>query len=57
MMEQRAQVSENDRLEVRKEFTKVLEERNFFENEAKNTADRLRFVESELDRIHSDTAK
>ena len=57
MKEKQAQASENDRLEVRREFTKVLEERNFFEHEAKKANDRLSFVESELDRLHSEKVK
>ena len=40
--------TEERALSFRKEFTAVLEERNFFERELEQTKDKLRFQESEL---------
>ena len=50
LLEQKILVKERDMLELeearlsfRKEFTKILEERTFFESELANVSDRLKF--------------
>ena len=45
--------AEEDKISVRREFTKLLEERNYFERKLGETDERLKFKESELDRLHA----
>lgn len=60
LLEQKVLVKEKELLEfeenkisVRREFTKVLEERNFFERKLSETEERLKFKEAELERLHT----
>ena len=64
LLEQKCLVKEKELLELesskceyRKEFTEVLAERNFFEQELVKVADRLKFVECELERVQQSSSE
>mmetsp|Transcript_5721 Transcript_5721/g.6858 ORF Transcript_5721/g.6858 Transcript_5721/m.6858 type:complete len:144 (+) Transcript_5721:113-544(+) len=44
--------AEKDKISFRREFTKVLEERNYFERKLGETGERLNCKETELERMH-----
>mmetsp|Transcript_46030 Transcript_46030/g.60982 ORF Transcript_46030/g.60982 Transcript_46030/m.60982 type:complete len:144 (+) Transcript_46030:300-731(+) len=44
--------AEEDKFSFRREFTKVLEERNYFERKLGETGERLKCKETELERMH-----
>lgn len=43
--------AEENQISIRREFTKLLEERNFFEKRFKETNEHLRYKESEVERL------
>jgi len=49
--------AEESRLSFRHEFTKVLEERTFYENELNQLSDRLRYTDAELAALRTQSAK
>ena len=51
MREKEILEAEEGKIEVRREFTKLLEERNYYEQRLKEANEHLRFKESELERL------
>ena len=51
MREKEILEAEEGKIEVRREFTKLLEERNYYEQRSKEADEHLRFKDSELERL------